>query len=310
MLRNQRWVLFVALLPLLIWSCLTLAYFRGLPAWLAFSLACCWGGAVLAGNWRSRFHRSWLIGTLAGILLIGAIHFVRSPLAARDWIAVQERSVRVHFDRDTARVENLRDAVYRADESMKSITWFADSFPIDEAVRVDFVHEILSQNGVIAHGFLTFTFSDDRRLAVSVEARRKKNEFYGPVRGLFRNYELIYVLGTEPDLIGVRAHVRKNPVYRYPIRATPEQVQKLLRSILIRADALGRQPEYYNTLTNNCVTNILLHLNELTDKPLRYDTRILFPGFADGLLHELALIDFDGTLEEARTRFRVGGTGQ
>ena len=34
--------------------------------------------------------------------------------------------------------------------------------------------------------------------------------------------------------------------------ATPEQVRKLFVDVAQRANKLAKEPEYYNTLTNNC----------------------------------------------------------
>lgn len=49
----------------------------------------------------------------------------------------------------------------------------------------------------------------------------------------------------------------------YPINAPKEKAQALFRSMVIRADKLSREPEFYNTLWNNCTTSVLMHANAL-----------------------------------------------
>ncbi len=305
MTRRTKRIVATTLAPFFLWSCFAIVFSPALPLTAGILLALGWAVAVAAGGARRRFDRIWIGATVAGIVVIGAIHFTRPLSAARAWIPDQENAVRVSFVDGSVIIENIRDRTFGEDGRVTSLNWESDTFPVDGVERVYFVHEILSPRGLVAHGFLTFAFSDGRHLAISVEARRAAGQSYHPLPGLFRNYELIYVIGRETDLIGERANVRGNPVYLYPIRTSPENARALFRSVIERADRLSSQPEYYNSVTNNCVTNILLHVNELTELPLRYDLRILFPGLADNLLHERELLDFTGTREEARERFRI-----
>ena len=176
--------------------------------------------------------------------------------------------------------------------------------------RRQYLHELavlepFGAGGPVAHTFLTFGFADGRHLAVSVEIRKERSEKYSPLRGLFRNYELIYIVGDERDLVGMRANIRKNDVYVFPLRARKDRVRALLVSMLRRADGLRTRPEFYSTFQSNCFSNIIRHVNELVDHPIGFDRRVLFPGYADQLLFERGVIDFDGTLEQTRERFRI-----
>lgn len=303
--RLFKWTAVATILPLLVWSCLALAFFPGLPGWLATALSLGWAAVAVAGNYRSRCAPRWLALTGAGVAAVALVFFARNPTDFRDWRPDQDRHVRVAFHDGTVHIQNLRNTLYRADGQVESRSWNAENFVLAELERVDFVQEILSDNGLVAHGFLSFGFADGRYLAVSVEARRVEGQEYSPLRGLFRNYELIYIVGEETDLIGMRTNVRKNPVYVYPIRTSPARVQALFHSVLVRADGLGTEPEFYHTFTSSCVTNLRAHVNALGGDRIRPDLRILLPGLADGLLHELELVDFVGSREEARRRFRI-----
>jgi len=54
----------------------------------------------------------------------------------------------------------------------------------------------------------------------------------------------------------------------YPIDIPKEKMQALLRSMLIRAIKLNFEPEFYNTIWNNCTTSILTHANALRKEKL------------------------------------------
>ena len=117
-----------------------------------------------------------------------------------------------------------------------------------------------------AHTFVSFGFSDSQYVAISVEARREPGESYGPLTGLFKQFELIYVIGDERDLIGSRAAYGGYDVYLYPIRTTRERIRALFLEMLARSNALATQPEFYNTLTNNCTSNVVDHVNHIAPR--------------------------------------------
>lgn len=305
MLPSRKFLLCAAIFPCFAWSCLALLFFPDIPGWLAGVISLSWAAVAVAGIYRSRCAPRWLGVASGGTALIAIAHFTQSASDSRDWVWDQERTVLIRLSEEEAIIDNLRNTIYGEDGRIHSRNHYTDVFRFEDVESVDYVHEILSANGLVAHGFLTFAFSDGRRLAVSVEARRRAHHTYHPLRGLFRNYELIYIMGQETDLIGMRGNVRNNPVYVYPIRATRDEARGVFRSVLSRAESLGRHPEFYNTITNNCVTNILLHASDFAPESLRYDIRILLPGLADGLIVERGLVAFEGSRHEARQQFRI-----
>ena len=80
----------------------------------------------------------------------------------------------------------------------------------------------------IAHVFLSFGFGDEH-LAVSIEARKERTEGYTTLGGFFRQYELVYVVGDERDLVRLRTNYRKDPpedVYLNRLKGTIEQARR------------------------------------------------------------------------------------
>jgi len=75
--------------------------------------------------------------------------------------------------------------------------------------------------------------------------------------------------------------------------------------VMKRVNQLHDQPEFYDTLSNNCTTNIVRHINTLAPDRIPYDYRVLLPGFADSLAYELGLIDTSRPFSEVRRNARI-----
>ena len=162
---------------------------------------------------------------------------------------------------------------------------------INQIQSVDYVVVPFNNTPQIAHTLLSFGLDNGTYLGVSVEVRREKGEGYSAWRGLTRQLELMYVLADERDLIGVRTSHRDSDVYIYPTVATPKQAQALFQSIVARMNKLAADPEFYHTITNNCTTNLKLHVNELSPNRVPYDWKILLPGHSAKYAYELGLLD-------------------
>ncbi|HJU66255.1 MAG TPA: DUF4105 domain-containing protein, partial [Gemmatimonadaceae bacterium] len=121
----------------------------------------------------------------------------------------------------------------------------------------------------------------------------------------FRQFELLYVVGDERDLIGQRARFQKGPLYLYPIRAPREKMREMFVGMLERANALRRQPEFYNTLSNNCTSNVVDHVNRIAPNTVHAGWKTVLPGYTDEVAYALGLLDSDLDLARARERFVV-----
>ena len=100
----------------------------------------------------------------------------------------------------------------------------------------------------------------------------------------------------------------------YPIDTPKEKIQALFRSMMIRTDKLTREPEFYNTIWNNCTTSILTHANALRQEKIDGGKYTLLPAHSDQIVYEAGLIDTTLSLSNARSYYRVdelarSGTG-
>ena len=96
---------------------------------------------------------------------------------------------------------------------------------------------------VMAHTLVSFGFDDGQFLCVSVEARRQRWQSYSPLWGLFRSYQLFFVLGDERDIVRLRTNIRREQVYMYRVRLAPQQLRRLLLDYVRRIETLAVRPE-------------------------------------------------------------------
>jgi hypothetical protein len=246
-----------------------------------------------------------LVVTLAVVLLalIGWVSI--RPSNNRSWSVGQERLPHAIFTGDSVTIRDIRNFDYDTAGNPTAFVYDRRSYDLRKLQTVWFVLAPFEpDNRGPAHSFLSFGFADSQYVAVSVEARKEKDESYTILKGILKRYEIMYVIGDERDLIRLRV-ARGDTTYLYPIKTTPEKVRALFVQMLQRANQLRAEPEFYNTLTNNCTTNILSHANSVATKKIPYGREVLLPGYADELARELGLIDTDLSIEEARRRFQI-----
>jgi hypothetical protein len=201
-------------------------------------------------------------------------------------------------------LRHVRNCRYRTETDF-DVRYYDVRFPLQDVRTLDFIIVPFNNNPLLAHTMFSFGLADDRHFIISVEARLDQGESYSPVRGLTSKFQLMYVIGDERDLIPLRTSVRKAEVYLYPGRATPDQIQNLLVDMLERANKLQRVPEHYDTLNNNCTTNLVQHINKLRPGRIPKDLRVILPGHSDRLAYEIGLLDVDEPFEIARKNSRI-----
>jgi len=221
-----------------------------------------------------------------------------------DWSPDQAVLPTAEFVGNSVKVSNIRNCDYRtADDYV--VRHYDKTFDLSQVKSVDFFVVPFPEEPKLAHTMLSFGFEGNQHLGVSVEIRKRKGQTYDPVKGMMNEYQLMYVVADEHDLIGLRANYRKNDVYMYPGKATPEQCRALFVDVMHRVEDLSKKPEYYHTITNNCTTNIAKHINDIAPGRIKYDYRVLLPGYSDELAYELGLIDNSLPFEQTRERARI-----
>ncbi len=229
---------------------------------------------------------------------------IEQPSNYRDWSPDQAVLAHAEFDGDQIHVHNIRNCTYLTEDNYV-VAHYDKTFDLSKLSSVDFITVPFKGMPSMAHTMLSFGFEGDDYVAVSVEIRKEKGEHYEFLNGVLRQYEIMYVVGDEHDLIGLRTNYRKDDVYVYPAKATKEQMRALFVDVFERVNKLRYEPEFYNTFTNNCTTNIVSHVNHLAPNLVPYDYRVLLPGLSPELAYDLGLLDTKLPFEETKRRARV-----
>jgi hypothetical protein len=226
------------------------------------------------------------------------------PTNDRNWapeLAVLS-TAEIHGNKAT--IHNIRDCHWRTLEDF-DLAHCDRTYDLDKLTSVDFIVAPFNEAPSLAHTMLSFGFEDKDYLAVSVEIRKEKGDKYNPIRGVMQQYEIMYVLASERDVVQRRVNCDLSDVFIYRSTATPKQARELFVDVMRRVNKLAKEPEFYDTLTNNCTTNIRNHINHLKPNEVPYDYRVLLPGYSDRLAYDLGLIRQHGSYEETRLRARV-----
>jgi hypothetical protein len=228
-----------------------------------------------------------------------------APSNVRDWEPDQAMLPYAEFRGRQVVVHNVRNCQY-FDQDTYVVNYEDRTYDLADAKSVDFIMAPFYDMPRLAHTMLSFEFAPPdgppQHLAVSIEIRKEQGESYSAWKGSARQYELMYVLADERDVVQLRTNHRREDVYLYRTTATPEQAQMLLVDVLARTNQLATKPEFYETFRNNCTTNVVDHINRIHPQRLAYDVHVLLPGYSDQLAYDEGLIERHGSFEETKMR--------
>lgn len=239
-------------------------------------------GVGLTRKWR-RAH--WVL-TL-GLLAVTAWLVLMQPSNQRAWQDDVAKQLDYEQQGDIVTVHNVRDFQW-VSEFNYTPSWEVRRYDLSKLETLDLVISIWD-NDDIAHTLLSFGFSDGQRVAFSVEIRKEIGESFSSVGGFFRQYEMTVIAADEKDIIYTRSNARGERVYLYPLIYDRADMRQLFLSYLKLAERLRKQPDWYNTLTANCTTEIFELVKEIDPVPVDY--RILLSGRLPEYLYELGAID-------------------
>jgi hypothetical protein len=242
--------------------------------------------------------------TAAGaLLLVVALGYaiVVQPRQDRAWSEDQSRLPRVALDGDRVTIDDFRTFRYRAVDDWDA-RWTTRTYDLSGLVGADLGIERFSAIEAVAHTFVRFRFASGPALVASIEIRKEQGEAFDPFRGMLRHYEKMVVLGDEEDLIDLRVHHRRSDVVLYPLHIETPRVRAFLRSILTEARQLETAPVHYHTVLASCSTSLARHIRAV--EPVPWDLRMVLPGYADALAHELGWLGPEA-LDELQSRHRL-----
>ncbi len=233
------------------------------------------------------------------------------PSNDREWLADMSRLPHVTRYGDMIRVHNNRNFDYRS-EFDYTPAWYDRSYDLRRLEGVDLV-AVYWMGPAIAHVFVSFAFAGGDHLAISIEARKERGEGYSTLKGFFRQYELFYVVADERDVIRLRTNYRKDPpedVYLYRLSGRSlDDGRRLLDEYINKINGLNKSPEFYNTLTTNCTTNIWLH-SRVNPDHLPFNWKILASGYVPEYLYESGMLNNRLPFPELQRHVHVNARAQ
>ncbi len=212
------------------------------------------------------------------------------------------------FNGDYVTVRNVRNFRYGPTEADMHPDYYNKTYDLNAIEKVWYVTEPFNENKLAAHTFVSFEFENGDFLAVSIEARKTKDQTYSIWKGLLRTYPLVYIAADERDVVLLRANLRKDKVYVYPVKLEkPDNARLILTDMLTTMNELvTTKPEWYNTLFANCTSAIVKHINKITPgriSPLSWE--LWLTASADELALKHGLIDTDLDIEKAREKYSI-----
>jgi hypothetical protein len=248
---------------------------------------------------KKKIFRILLVLALLVAISLGIFLALQRPSHNRDWELGQEKLPRILVEGDEITIQNLRDFHWTG-PFLAEPNYITAQYLLSELQTVDVVISHFDEFEGLAHIFLSFGFRDGRHVSVSLETRREKDEEFSPTLGLLRQFEIIYVVGTDNDLLGVRTGPREERVYIYPTPASPEKVRELFRKLAQDINAVYEKPIFYNTLTQNCTNRLTRRVEEISDVEFPLTYKSILPGYFDEVLYEMRLIQTRGSFEETK----------
>jgi len=283
-----------------IWAALAI-YYSNLPwAWPRLIFAITFFMCGLWALWVSRKPRMRCI--FVGLVLGVLTWFLSIPPSHdRDWltdVAIMPRST---IEGDRILISGYQDFSYRQWNDFDANYHEREVF-LSHLTSVDFYISYWKE-GPIAHTFLSFNFDNAPPVCISIEVRPEVGEGFAPIASMFKQFELIYVVGDERDLVRSRTNFRHEDLYLYRIQAQPEVVQKLFMIYMKRINELSDNPEWYHLLKNNCTLNIIRYKkNAVGSASWTFDYRHLFNGWVDSYLYQAGYLDSSMPFEELRKK--------
>ncbi len=240
------------------------------------------GGLLLLGVWiRNSFKRAAAL--ILASLTVLTWWLGQKPSNTREWQPEVAQTGWAEIRDDVVTLHNVRNFDYRTTTDSDP-RWETRTVLLSQLTGVEMAICYWG-SPYMAHPIVSFQFADSPPVCFSIETRKEVGEKYSAIGGLYRQYELIYIVADERDVIRVRSNFRKNEdVYLYSLTLPPEKARERFMEYITTLNELHQEPRWYNAITTNCTTGI--RSQHPAAKRARWDYRILVNGKGDEMLYE------------------------
>jgi hypothetical protein len=210
------------------------------------------------------------------------------PRQDRDWKPELAVLAYATTEGERVTVHNVRNCDYRTETDFTP-RYETRSYDLQKLRGLDLFVTYWG-SPAIAHPIVSFDFAENGRVCFSIETRSQRGQSYSAIGGLYRQFEQIYVVADERDVIRLRSNFRTGEeVYLYRFKAEPASVRAAFLEYLGTLNELHERPHWYNALTSNCTTAIRQQRAASDRAP--WDWRMLANGYADEMLYERGAIE-------------------
>jgi len=258
--------------------------------------------------------RQWRWRCLGAFALLFALPFFGwlslAPSNERDWQPDGAVLAYASIAGDRITLHNIRNFDYRTETDFTP-RYYDHTFDLRQLSSVD-LFAVYWMGPAIAHVFVSFGFADGAHVAFSIEARKERGESYSSIQGFFRQYELLYVVGDERDIVRLRTNYRHDPpeqVYLYRLQGEIANGRRLFLDYLRQLNELKSHPQWYNSLTSNCTNTIWLHARVVPGH-VPYSWKILLSGYLPEYLYQHGRLDTRMPFAELERRAHVNALAQ
>ena len=192
----------------------------------------------------ARPRRYAVLASLAGFVIVLIWYLSFKPSNDRDWSPDVANLASVQVDGNRLTIHNVRNFDYRSETDFTPV-WEDRTYDLDK-LKTGYFTLCYWGSPAIAHGIVSFGFDDGRYLAISIETRKQKSQSFSTVQGFFRQYELIYIVADERDVLRLRTNYRKEDLYMYQTRLDPAESRSVLLSYVESINELHDHPQFYN----------------------------------------------------------------
>jgi len=251
----------------------------------------------------------WLY--ILGIFFVFVVATIIFHISRRDsrWASEHAVFATAEFHGRQVTIKNIVQADYHA-EYQCSVRHYDKTFHEDNVQSVwIFVQYFPVRFGPfrfnIAHIFLSFQFSDGSFISVSAAGRRKQEEKVTLSRIFPYRNRLIYKIIRERDTVHARAFFGSNKVFLYKVRANQKVAQTILRSMLTKANALAKKPQWFNSFSKNCITEAVQHIRNGGIHLPKWHCRYVVTSKIDKFLYERGAIKEKGLFDVIREKHDI-----
>lgn len=224
------------------------------------------------------------------IISIVAIWFLfQTPSNDRNWVEDFSTLSHTTINGDLITIENIRNYRYTK-EGITSRSYYTQTFDTTQMKKFYFFVEPFEKWDAVAHTFFSFEFENGTSITFSVEARREVGEIYGAIKGLFQQFEVIYVWSPETDSVARRTVWGDYPVYMYEVNASAQSISEIFISLANATNTLKQKPQFYNTLTSTCTSHLIDLVNEAHPNAIGFTWSRYLPGYSDEYLLKKGLL--------------------